>query len=245
MKSLKRVLLTTTAMAYAAAVLSFAEPIVAFAEENETQDVTTDVTDVTDNSSNASSTVEGATDEATTDASAEASSTEDAQAQTTTESSTEGETVEEQTTEELTAEEQAALQAALLAADPVGYDYDFTMEELVLMANVVYREARGSFNGQVAVAEVIMNRVMSPAYPNTIEGVLSQKGQFSTYSWASKRTVEETSPEMINLCLKVLSGENSYLNNANILSFKRNDGSQTFYGKTLYTVVDNQAFYSI
>ena len=119
------------------------------------------------------------------------------------------------------------------------------MEEIVLMANVVYREARGSFNGQVAVAEVIMNRVKNPAYPNTIKGVLSQKGQFSTYAWASGRTAEETSVDMINLCLKVLSGEYSYLNNANVLSFKRNDGSQTFYGKTLYTVVDNQAFYSI
>jgi hypothetical protein len=140
---------------------------------------------------------------------------------------------------------QQAAQAALVAGDPIGYDYEFTMEEIVLMANVVYREARGSFNGQVAVAEVIMNRVKSPAYPNTIKGVLSQKNQFSTYSWASSRTAEETSTDMINLCLKVLSGEYSYLNNTNVLSFKRNDGSQTFYGKTLYTVVDNQAFYSI
>jgi hypothetical protein len=223
MKSLKRVLFMATAMAYAAAVLSFTEPIVVHAQENETQDVTTDVTDVTENTS------ESDNSQAETqagDVSSQDQAPEDAAAQQ-------------------AAQDLAAAQAALVAGDPIGYDYEFTMEEIVLMANVVYREARGSFNGQVAVAEVIMNRVKSPAYPNTIKGVLSQKNQFSTYSWASSRTAEETSTDMINLCLKVLSGEYSYLNNTNVLSFKRNDGSQTFYGKTLYTVVDNQAFYSI
>ncbi len=223
MKNLKRVLFMATAMAYAAAVLSFTEPIVVHAQENETQDVTTDVTDVTENTSESdNSQAEAQAD----DVSSQDQAPEDAAAQQ-------------------AAQDLAAAQAALVAGDPIGYDYEFTMEEIVLMANVVYREARGSFNGQVAVAEVIMNRVKSPAYPNTIKGVLSQKNQFSTYSWASSRTAEETSTDMINLCLKVLSGEYSYLNNANVLSFKRNDGSQTFYGKTLYTVVDNQAFYSI
>ncbi|SEQ18926.1 Cell Wall Hydrolase [Butyrivibrio fibrisolvens] len=212
-----------TAMAYAAAVLSFTEPIVVHAQENETQDVTTDVTDVTENTSESDNSQAEAQ---AGDVSSQDQAPEDAAAQQ-------------------AAQDLAAAQAALVAGDPIGYDYEFTMEEIVLMANVVYREARGSFNGQVAVAEVIMNRVKSPAYPNTIKGVLSQKNQFSTYSWASSRTAEETSTDMINLCLKVLSGEYSYLNNANVLSFKRNDGSQTFYGKTLYTVVDNQAFYSI
>jgi hypothetical protein len=223
MKNLKRVLFMATAMAYAAAVLSFTEPIVVHAQENETQDVTTDVTDVTENTSESDNSQAEAQ---AGDVSSQDQAPEDAAAQQ-------------------AAQDLAAAQAALVAGDPIGYDYEFTMEEIVLMANVVYREARGSFNGQVAVAEVIMNRVKSPAYPNTIKGVLSQKNQFSTYSWASSRTAEETNTDMINLCLKVLSGEYSYLNNTNVLSFKRNDGSQTFYGKTLYTVVDNQAFYSI
>lgn len=230
MKNLKRVLFMTTAMAYAAAVLSFTEPIVVHAQENETQDVTTDVTDVTENTS-----------ESDNSQAPDPAQTSDAQ---TGEGASQEQTPEDAAAQQA-ADDLAAAQAALMAGDPIGYDYEFTMEEIILMANVVYREARGSFNGQVAVAEVIMNRVKSPAYPNTIKGVLSQRGQFSTYAWASSRTAEETSADMINLCLKVLSGEYSYLNNANVLSFKRNDGSQTFYGKTLYTIVDNQAFYSI
>lgn len=211
MKNLKRGLLTTTAMVCVAAVLSFAEPVTAYAQEDETQNVTTDVTDLA------------------------ANTTEDAS----------GETEQASTEDASQLEQDAAQQAIIAAADAVGYEYEFTMEEMVLMANVVYKEARSSFNGQVAVAEVIMNRVMSSAYPNTIKGVLSQKGQFSSYAWASRRTAQETSADMINLCLKVISGEYSYLDNSNVLSFKRNDGSSTFYGKTLYTVVDNQAFYAV
>lgn len=50
------------------------------------------------------------------------------------------------------------------------------------MAAIVWCEARGeSYEGQLAVATVVMNRVESPRFPNTIEGVISQSGQFSPY----------------------------------------------------------------
>jgi spore germination cell wall hydrolase CwlJ-like protein len=47
--------------------------------------------------------------------------------------------------------------------------------ELKCMAEALYFEARGeSLKGQFAVAEVIMNRVASPSYPNTVCGVVHQ-----------------------------------------------------------------------
>ena len=50
------------------------------------------------------------------------------------------------------------------------------------MAAIIWCEARGeSYEGQVAVGTVVMNRVESPRFPNTIEGVIKQKGQFSPY----------------------------------------------------------------
>lgn len=50
------------------------------------------------------------------------------------------------------------------------------------MAAIIWCEARGeSYEGQLAVGTVVMNRVESPRFPNTIEGVISQKGQFSPY----------------------------------------------------------------
>lgn len=53
-------------------------------------------------------------------------------------------------------------------------------EEYELMAKLVYGEARGEpYEGQVAVAAVILNRVKSPLFPNTIKEAIFQPGAFS------------------------------------------------------------------
>ena len=52
--------------------------------------------------------------------------------------------------------------------------------DLYLLAKCVYAEARGeSYTGQVAVAAVILNRVKSPDFPNTISGVIYQPWAFT------------------------------------------------------------------
>lgn len=49
-----------------------------------------------------------------------------------------------------------------------------------LLARLINGEARGeSYLGQVAVGAVVLNRVESSEFPNTISGVIYQKGQFS------------------------------------------------------------------
>ena len=54
-----------------------------------------------------------------------------------------------------------------------------TSTDLDLLARVVYGEARGeSYVGQVAVAAVVLNRVESASFPNTIAGVVYQAGAF-------------------------------------------------------------------
>lgn len=52
-----------------------------------------------------------------------------------------------------------------------------------LLADVVWHEARGeSFEGKVAVAEVILERLRDPRWPNDIEGVVLQPWQFSCFN---------------------------------------------------------------
>ena len=52
-----------------------------------------------------------------------------------------------------------------------------------LLAHLIYGEARGeSYIGQVAVGAVIMNRVKSNLFPNTIAGVIYQSGAFDAVS---------------------------------------------------------------
>jgi N-acetylmuramoyl-L-alanine amidase len=56
----------------------------------------------------------------------------------------------------------------------------YSSNELKMMANAVYGEARGEpYEGQVAVAAVILNRVDNPSFPNTPTGVIFQPGAFT------------------------------------------------------------------
>ena len=48
-----------------------------------------------------------------------------------------------------------------------------------LLARIIYGEARGEpYSGQVAVGAVVLNRVKSSSFPNTISGVIYQSGAF-------------------------------------------------------------------
>ncbi|MBB6452186.1 N-acetylmuramoyl-L-alanine amidase [Salirhabdus euzebyi] len=59
---------------------------------------------------------------------------------------------------------------------PSGY----SQNDIQLMANAVYGEARGEpYVGQVAVAAVILNRVESPTFPNTVSGVIFEPRAFT------------------------------------------------------------------
>ena len=52
--------------------------------------------------------------------------------------------------------------------------------DVYLLAKAIHAEARGEpYTGQVAVGAVILNRVRSPEFPNTIAGVIYQKGAFT------------------------------------------------------------------
>jgi len=55
--------------------------------------------------------------------------------------------------------------------------------DLNLLARVVYAEARGEvYTGQVAIAAVVLNRVKSSSFPNSIAGVIYQSGAFTAVS---------------------------------------------------------------
>ncbi|MER9503278.1 cell wall hydrolase [Mesorhizobium sp. M0579] len=73
----------------------------------------------------------------------------------------------------------------------------FSTKEQACLANGVYFEARGeSVRGQAAVAQVILNRVRNPAYPNSICGVVYQNDnwlnrcQFSFACDGRKKRIE-------------------------------------------------------
>lgn len=73
----------------------------------------------------------------------------------------------EETPEELTVEPELENRYAEL---------HFSDEDVYILACLVYHEARGeSFEGQVAVVEVVLNRMLSDYFPDTVEEVVFQK----------------------------------------------------------------------
>lgn len=65
----------------------------------------------------------------------------------------------------------------------VSYAASSSTSDLQLMARAINGEARGEpYEGQVAVGAVILNRVKSSQFPNTIAGVIYQSGAFTAVS---------------------------------------------------------------
>jgi len=64
--------------------------------------------------------------------------------------------------------------------DPGGSGGTVTTADEQLLAHVISAEARGeSLTGQIAVGAVVLNRVAHPSFPDTIAGVIYQKGAFT------------------------------------------------------------------
>ena len=65
----------------------------------------------------------------------------------------------------------------------ISYAASSNTSDIQLMARAINGEARGEpYEGQVAVGAVILNRVKSSQFPNTIAGVIYQSGAFTAVS---------------------------------------------------------------
>ena len=59
----------------------------------------------------------------------------------------------------------------------------FSESDVYLLAKTIYAEGRGEpYVGQVAIGAVVMNRIRSPQFPNTVSGVVYQKHAFTAVS---------------------------------------------------------------
>ena len=80
-----------------------------------------------------------------------------------------------------------------------------TSGDLYLMARAVYGEARGEpYQGKVAVAAVILNRVKNKDFPNTVSGVIYQPWAFTAVN--DGQINMGTNDECIRACQDALNG---------------------------------------
>lgn len=108
---------------------------------------------------------------------------------------------------------------------------NYSSYELDLLARLIQAEALGeSFEGKVAVGTVVLNRVKSSQFPNSIRGVIYQRNQFSPVSNGSiNKTANAESIEAAKRALELGgSGDGSlYFYNPSIAQGSWLDSRQT------------------
>ena len=75
-------------------------------------------------------------------------------------------------------------------------DAFYNQDDLFWLSRVIFAESGNQpLEGKMAVGNVVLNRVASPIFPNSVHAVLSQKNQFSTYKGGklANRTPNESS----------------------------------------------------
>lgn len=117
----------------------------------------------------------------------------------------------------------------------------YTEADLKLMAAIIQAEAGGeSYAGKLAVGTVVMNRVMSSKFPNTLSGVIYQTNQFQPVRDGHLALILERGPNetCINAAREVLNGYRS----GDWLFFMTQKWAD-YYGITGYTMIGNHAFF--
>lgn len=116
-------------------------------------------------------------------------------------------------------------------------EYTTDADTTLLLAALIQCEAGGeSYEGQVAVGAVVMNRVRSGAYPNSIHGVIYASGQF-TPAMNGKVNARYESGNIQESCIKAAEEALSGVSNVGDLThFRRNNGRDGL-------VIGNHVFY--
>ena len=126
----------------------------------------------------------------------------------------------------------------------------YSDEEVYLTAQLVHHEAHNqAYNGKVAVAEVVLNRVQSSRFPDKVNDVIFQNGQFS-----SLRRLKNINPTELELRIayNVLNGSLRVLNDKDVMYFRNpkitsgiSASTKKDWGNLEYaTYIGEHAFYS-
>ena len=94
----------------------------------------------------------------------------------------------------------------------------------------------------MAVGIVVMNRVKSAIYPNTVEGVLAQKNQFSTYQ--SGRLANRTPNASSVIAAKLVLDGGVVTEVKDALYFDSSSNSWASRNKECVAVIGNHKFYA-
>lgn len=121
--------------------------------------------------------------------------------------------------------------------DREGLDYcKVAFDDLLLLARVIYREAGScwlSEDWKMSVGEVVLNRVASPEFPDTVREVVMQPGQYG--GQCPEFRYLRPSRDCVEIALRLLCGER-ILNEPSVV-FQSND----YLGSGVYQTLSDDA----
>lgn len=119
----------------------------------------------------------------------------------------------------------------------------YNADDLFWLSRVIYTESGNQpLEGKMAVGNVVMNRVKHPSFPSTIEGVLAQKNQFTTY-WSGHIGRSSPNAESVIAAKLVLDG-GVVEEVKNALYFDSAANSWASRNRTCVAVIGGHRFYA-
>ena len=125
----------------------------------------------------------------------------------------------------------------------------YSEEDIYLLAQLIVNESGNQERaGQIGVAEVVLNRLNSSKFPDTVSEVIYQNGQFSNNKAIKTRNPNE---DIVDIAENVLNGDLRVFNNADVLYFRNpmitsgiRPEEEVDWGRCRYfTYIGGHAFY--
>lgn len=128
--------------------------------------------------------------------------------------------------------------------DQATWTYELSAEELLLLQKIVMAEAEGEpYEGKVAVANVVLNRLRSANFPDTITEVIYQKHQFSPVANGRLKRVNPNE-ETIKSVNAALHGHKAVQDDTYFfLSLKLAQDLTVHHSRTFVKKIGNHSFY--
>lgn len=124
------------------------------------------------------------------------------------------------------------------------WKYAVSEEDMLLLQKIVMAEAEGEpYQGKVAVANVVLNRLRSANFPDTIKKVIYQKSQFSPVANGRLKRVKPNE-DSINAVNSALSGEKEVTDDTYFfLSLKLAQDLTVHHSQEYAKTIGNHTFY--
>lgn len=121
----------------------------------------------------------------------------------------------------------------------------WTEEDFYWLSRIISAESQGeSLMGQIAVGNVICNRVASDQFPDTVKGVIFDKRNGVQFEPVSNRTIyNDPTPQSILAARLVLDGVDAVGNSLYFFNPALSQGSWVRANRTYYTTIGCHRFY--